>query len=215
MKLCASLHGIDHKTSQSKFKIPFKYNLDDENDVEKLVNYLVNPLLQSKEYAEILKLKNNIDEQKNKKNIIFSFDLYDYAWENIINGKDLSDNSNDHSNPINQTSENNDDLISDTVLQNLNNTKQFKQTISTAENPKEVIKKAAKKAFIATLKKAMKTFIQIFREMSKEEFVSKFGTNLSQNILSPCRPPKNDQVVEDEHLNAINNYILENDDTIE
>ena len=215
MKLCASLHGIDHKTSQSKFKIPFKYNLDDENDVEKLVNYLVNPLLQSKEYAEILKLKNNIDEQKNKKNIIFSFDLYDYAWENIINGKDLSDNSNDHSNPINQTSENNDDLISDTVLQNLNNTKQFKQTISTAENPKEVIKKAAKKAFIATLKKAMKTFIQIFREMSKEEFVSKFGTNLSQNILSSCRPPKNDQVVEDEHLNAINNYILENDDTIE
>ena len=29
-------------------------------------------------YAEILKLKNNIDEQKNKKNIIFSFDLYSF-----------------------------------------------------------------------------------------------------------------------------------------
>ena len=59
------------------------------------------------------------------------------------------------------------------------------------------------------LKKDMKTLIQIFRKMSKEEFVSIFETYLSIYLLCPYNNVKNNIMIEDEQQNAIHNFAIE------
>lgn len=68
MKLVASLHGINHECANQKFKIPFKYNLDDESDVDKIIEYITKPLLHSEEYSEILELEKKLKMKSMPKN---------------------------------------------------------------------------------------------------------------------------------------------------
>ena len=58
------------------------------------------------------------------------------------------------------------------------------------------------------LKKDMKTLIQIFRKMSKEEFVSIFETYLSIYLLCLYNNVKNNIMIEDEQQNAIHNFAI-------
>lgn len=205
MKLVASLHGIDHKCINNKFKIPLDYDIDNEKDIEKIIEYITDPLLKSIEHEDIVKLKEEIEKNLNKNKQMFPYDFYDDSWENIIN-KPL----NEIHESENQNNENNEDFISKEAFKNLNNFVNFNTIISKSTNQKKIIKKTAKLSFVLSLRKAMKVLIKIYRKMSQEEFVSKFSSNLSIDLLSTYRKPKNDYIIEDHYQNAINNFLVEN-----
>ena len=197
MKLCTSLYGIDLHNTEDKFKIPFKYNLDNQKDIDRIIEYLTNPLLHHDEYSEIMQLKDELDSQISKKTLRYNFDLYDFSWENIISNK-----NNEEAN------QNCDDFIAQQALENINDVEKFTNIITSANDQKRIILKTAKLSFILHLKKTMKTMIIIFHQMNKDEFVEKFKLNFSEQLLSPYRFLKNDQYVEDKHQTAIDNYTL-------
>lgn len=172
--------------------------MENPKDIDRIIEYLTDPLLHHDEYFEINELKNELDLHLNEKKKIFDFNLYDFSWENIISGKNIENKEEVYPNC--------EDFISKQALENLNDSEKFANIVSSANDPKKIISKAAKLSFILHLKKAMKTMIMIFRQMQQDEFVSKFNFDFTKELLSPYRCLKNDQYVEDEHQSSIDHY---------
>ena len=62
MRVCAELHGIEHKYQEEKNKIRFEFDLDNINDIQKLISYFKSPLELSEENSKILYFENEIKD---------------------------------------------------------------------------------------------------------------------------------------------------------
>lgn len=60
MRICADLHGIKYSSNEASSKIPFKYDLDKIEDIEKIISYLQSPLNCTEENSKIYDFENHI-----------------------------------------------------------------------------------------------------------------------------------------------------------
>ena len=185
VRLCASIIGIEYKY-QRKIKIPFQFDLNNPEDIEKVVDVLTNPLEKSenKEVNELLQYDQKENENK-------------FEWYPIT----FLDAQKADTKQI--------DIKAQEILDNLKDLKKFNQILKSSENPKKLLKQAAKKSFILTLKKAMKIFLKIVNKMSKDEFQFKIKTNLTDELISPFKKSENDKEIPDKYHESITNFVIE------
>lgn len=190
-RLCASIIGLKYKC-KSKVKIPFDYDLNNEDDIEKIVDFLTHPLEITPENKEIadLVLKEN---EKNEN----TFDFYPLTFleKEQTNSKMI-------------------DIQAQEILNNLKDKRKFQEAVKSSGNPKKLIKQALKKSFVLSLKKAMKIFLNIVNQMNRDEFIFKFKTNFSEGLISPFKTYINDEEIPDKYQESIINYVLDSNDNL-
>ena len=60
MRICADLHGIKYSSNEASNKIPFEYDLNKIEDIEKIISYLQSPLNCTEENSKIYDFENHI-----------------------------------------------------------------------------------------------------------------------------------------------------------